>query len=97
VHVGVVVENDPPSAGTVAGALAVDIAGGALTMRSGLPRAGGRQSRTGSARLRNIVDQTFAAVGTTPPWLEHVDALWQVWELPDESPDTSGQGFAARV
>jgi hypothetical protein len=52
----------------------------------------GRTAKGGSARLRNIVDQTFATVDTTPPWLTEVDALWSVWELPDEAPDTSGQG-----
>lgn len=52
----------------------------------------GRQSKGGTARLRNIVEQTFAVVDTTPPWLAETDALWRVWELPDETPDTSGQG-----
>jgi hypothetical protein len=52
----------------------------------------GRQSKGTTARLRNIVDQAFASVDATPPWLDHVDALWQIWDLPDETPDTSGQG-----
>jgi hypothetical protein len=52
----------------------------------------GRQARSGTARLSNIVDQAFATVDTSPPWLTEVDALWRVWELPDETPDTSGQG-----
>jgi hypothetical protein len=52
----------------------------------------GRQAKSGSARLRNIVEQAFAVVDTTPPWLTKADALRQTWELPDETPDTSGQG-----
>jgi hypothetical protein len=36
--------------------------------------------------------QVFAGIGTRPPWLDDVDALWRTWELPDETPDTSGQG-----
>lgn len=52
----------------------------------------GRQARGAVARLRNIVEQAFATVDTTPPWLAEVDALWSVWDLPDEAPDTSGQG-----
>lgn len=52
----------------------------------------GRSAKGGSVRLRNIVEQAFTAVDTTPSWLGQVDALWSVWELPDETPDTSGQG-----
>jgi hypothetical protein len=52
----------------------------------------GRQATTGTARLRNIVEQTFASIDAMPPWLDQVDGLWQAWELPDEAPDTSGQG-----
>jgi len=51
----------------------------------------GRQSRGGAARIRNIVDQACAAVETRPPWLDEVDELWSVRELPDDTPDTSGQ------
>lgn len=52
----------------------------------------GRSARGGTVRIRNIVEQTFTAVDTTPPWLTEVDATWSVRELPDETPDTSGQG-----
>jgi hypothetical protein len=51
----------------------------------------GRQAKGGSSRLRNIVEQTFASVETVPPWLGQMGA-WRVWELPDETADTSGQG-----
>jgi hypothetical protein len=36
--------------------------------------------------------QVFAGIGTRPPWLDDVDPQWRTWELPDETPDTSGQG-----
>lgn len=52
----------------------------------------GRQAKGPTARLRNIVEQAFSIVDATPPWLTRVDALWQVWDLPDEAPDSSGQG-----
>jgi hypothetical protein len=52
----------------------------------------GRTAKGSTARLRNIVGQTSATVAIAPPWIEKVDALWQVWELPDDVPDTSGQG-----
>jgi len=52
----------------------------------------GRQAKGGTARLRNIVEQAFASIDQVPPWLEKVDALWDVRELPDETADTSGQG-----
>jgi hypothetical protein len=51
-----------------------------------------RQAHGGSARLRNIVDLAFHSIDATPRWLDKVDALWPVYDLPDESPDSSGQG-----
>jgi hypothetical protein len=51
----------------------------------------GRQSKGSTTRLRNIVDQVMASGSPTPPWLEQIDALWSVYELPDEAPDTPGQ------
>lgn len=61
----------------------------------------GRSARTSGARLKNIVEQAIAAIDSAPPWLDDVDDLWRVWELPDEAPDTSGQvsllGFDGHV
>jgi hypothetical protein len=51
----------------------------------------GRHARSGTAQLRNIIEQVFAEIDPTPPWLVHVDALWNIQEIPDETADTSGQ------
>jgi hypothetical protein len=48
-----------------------------------------------------MVEQAVAALDLTPLWLDHIDDLWRIWELPDEAPDTSGQvsllGFDGHV
>lgn len=51
----------------------------------------GRQSRAGASRLRNIVEQVTASIDFEPPWIDRIDALWQVHDLPEESADTSAQ------
>lgn len=50
----------------------------------------GRTAR-GGARIQNIVEQTAEAIEATPPWIDEIDELWSIWDLPDETADPSGQ------
>ena len=51
----------------------------------------GRTARGGGARIQNIVEQTAEAIEATPPWIDEIDELWSIWDLPDETADPSGQ------
>jgi len=51
----------------------------------------GRTARGGGARIQNIVEQTVAAIESTPPWVDEIDDLWDIWDLPEEAADSSGQ------
>jgi hypothetical protein len=51
----------------------------------------GRTARGGGGRIQNIIEQTVAAIEATPPWIDEIDELWGIWDLPDETADSSGQ------